>query len=89
MKKTIAGIVLAMVAFAVAAGGLQKARISVVQDVDGYNSWPMIQVVGGRLVCAYGRGKGHSVEGSRGAYVRTSFDSSTRHLVNFAAERAF
>ena len=74
MKKTIAGIVLATVAFAAVAGVSQKARISVVQDVDGYNSWPMIQVVDGRLVCAYGRGKGHFVEGSRGAYVRTSSD---------------
>ena len=51
-----------------------RARLSVVQDVEGYNSWPMIQVTGGRLVCAYGRGKGHSVEGSRGAYARTSTD---------------
>ena len=50
------------------------ARLYVVQDVDGYNSWPTIQASGGRLVCAYGRGKGHCVEGSRGAYVRTSSD---------------
>jgi hypothetical protein len=30
----------------------------VVQDVSGYNSWPMIQAIGDKLVCVYGRGKG-------------------------------
>ena len=66
---------IAAAVFCVGAAGISPmARLSVVQDVDGYNSWPMIQVTGGRLVCAYGRGKGHSVEGSRGAYVRTSTD---------------
>jgi len=48
--------------------------LSVVEKRPGYNSWPMIQAVGDTLVCAYGRGKGHFVEGSRGAYVRTSSD---------------
>ena len=62
------------VAAAWTACACQGTVLSVVQDVDGYNSWPMIQVVEGRLVCAYGRGKGHYVEGSRGAYARTSSD---------------
>ena len=70
----IACVALGAAAVAGAAEVFPKARLSVVQDVDGYNSWPMIQASGGRLVCAYGRGKGHSVEGSRGAYARTSSD---------------
>ena len=73
-KKVFAAIAAACAA-AFCAGAAEvspRAHLSVVQDVDGYNSWPMIQVTGGRLVCAYGRGKGHSVEGSRGAYARTS-----------------
>ena len=27
----------------------------VVQDVSGYNSWPMVQAIGDKLVCVYGR----------------------------------
>ena len=48
--------------------------LSIVENRPGYNSWPMIQAVGDTLVCAYGRGKGHFVESSRGAYVHTSSD---------------
>ena len=62
------------VAAAWTACACQGTVLSVVQDVDGYNSWPMIQAIGDTLVCAYGRGKGHYVEGSRGAYARTSSD---------------
>ena len=48
---------------------------SVVQDVPGYNSWPMVQAIGGRLVCAYSRGSAHTIgEGKRGVYARTSSD---------------
>lgn len=51
------------------------ASPSVVQDAVGYNSWPMVQAVGDRLVCAYSRGKGHDViEGGRGVYARFSDD---------------
>ena len=51
------------------------SRVSIVQDVPGYNSWPMIQTVGGRLVCAYSRGSAHTIgEGARGVYSRTSTD---------------
>lgn len=47
----------------------------IVQDKGGYNSWPMMQAVGDKLVCAYSRGKGHNIsEGIRGVYARTSAD---------------
>jgi len=47
----------------------------VVQDVAGYNSWPMIQALGMRLVCTYSRGTAHSnAEHGRGAYARFSDD---------------
>lgn len=47
----------------------------VVQDVSGYNSWPMIQAIGEKLVCTYSRGGKHTVhEGARGVYARTSSD---------------
>ena len=40
-----------------------------------YNSWPMIQSVGGKLVCAYSRGSAHTIgEGRRGVFARTSSD---------------
>ncbi|MEZ5385734.1 MAG: sialidase family protein [Prosthecobacter sp.] len=47
----------------------------VVQDVSGYNSWPMIQAIGDKLVCVYGRGKGHTIASDdRAVYARTSTD---------------
>lgn len=47
----------------------------VVQDVKGYNSWPMMQAIGGKLVCVYSRGTGHTIgEDSRAVYARTSTD---------------
>ena len=47
----------------------------VVQDVKGYNSWPMVQAIGNRLVCAYSRGWGHNIfEEGRGVYARFSDD---------------
>lgn len=47
----------------------------VVQDAGGYNSWPMMQAIGGRLVCVYSRGAGHTVgEDARAVYARTSTD---------------
>lgn len=46
-----------------------------VQDVSGYNSWPVIQAIGEKLVCAYCRGTGHSIgEDVRAVYARTSTD---------------
>lgn len=46
-----------------------------VQDVSGYNSWPMIQALGEKLVCVYSRGKAHTIgEDARAVYARTSTD---------------
>lgn len=48
----------------------------VVQDVPGYNSWPMIQAIGKKLVCTYSRGTAHSIgEDARLVYARTSTDN--------------
>lgn len=50
-----------------------------VQDVKGYNSWPVIQNLGKKLVCVYCRGKGHNItEDVRAVYARTSTDGG-RH----------
>lgn len=47
----------------------------VVQDVPGYNSWPMLQAIGEKLVCVYGRGKGHTIASDdRAVYARNSTD---------------
>lgn len=47
----------------------------VVQDVSGYNSWPMIQAIGDKLVCTYSRGSGHTIgEDARAVFARTSTD---------------
>ncbi len=47
----------------------------VVQEAQGYNSWPMIQALGGKLVCVYSRGSGHTIgEDARAVYARTSAD---------------
>jgi len=49
---------------------------SVVQNVSGYNSWPMIQAIGKKLVCVYSRGSAHSIgEDARAVYARTSTDN--------------
>jgi hypothetical protein len=51
------------------------AKPHVVQDVSGYNSWPMMQAIGEKLVCVYSRGSGHTIdEDSRVVYARTSMD---------------
>lgn len=47
----------------------------VVQDINGYNSWPMLQAIGEKLVCVYSRGKAHTIgEDARAVYARTSND---------------
>jgi hypothetical protein len=52
------------------------AKPHVVQNVRGYNSWPMIQAIGERLVCVYSRGSAHSIgEDARAVYARTSTDN--------------
>jgi hypothetical protein len=51
------------------------AKPHVVQHVRGYNSWPMIQALGDKLVCVYSRGSGHTIgEDARAVYARTSTD---------------
>lgn len=53
----------------------EKHRISMVHEAIGYNSWPMIQSVDERLVCAYSRGSAHTIaEGKRGVFARMSMD---------------
>ena len=55
-------------------------KAHVVSDVLGYNSWPMIQAMGEKLVCSYSRDNarpkdGHTIDpGSRDSYVRVSSD---------------
>ena len=52
------------------------AKPHVVQNVSGYNSWPMIQAIGEKLVCVYSRGTAHSIgEDARAVYARTSTDN--------------
>lgn len=47
----------------------------VVQEAKGYNSWPMLQALGDKLVCMYSRGSGHTIgEDARAVYARTSTD---------------
>lgn len=51
------------------------AEPHLVQDVSGYNSWPMTQAIGKKLVCTYSRGSAHSIgEDARAVYARTSMD---------------
>lgn len=67
---------------------MSETSVAVVQNPPGYNSWPMIQAVGSRLVCAYSRGSAHTIdEGVRGVYARFSDDegktwSKERCVVN-------
>ncbi|WP_367012375.1 sialidase family protein [Bremerella sp. JC817] len=50
-------------------------KAHVVQDVPGYNSWPMTQAIGNKLVCTYSRGSAHSIgEDARAVFARTSTD---------------
>ncbi|MHB8995312.1 MAG: sialidase family protein [Armatimonadota bacterium] len=52
------------------------AKPHLVQDVSGYNSWPMIQAIGDKLVCVYSRGTAHTIdEDARAVYSRTSTDN--------------
>lgn len=50
-----------------------ESLVSMVQSAPEYNSWPMIQSIEGKVVCAYSRGSAHTIhEGRRGVYARTS-----------------
>ncbi|MDO5580234.1 MAG: sialidase family protein [Planctomycetia bacterium] len=47
-----------------------------VQKAEKYNSWPVIQSIGKKLVCVYCRGTAHSIaEDVRAVYARTSMDN--------------
>ena len=47
----------------------------IVEDAKGYNSWPMMQAIGDKLVCVYSRGSAHTInEDARQAFARTSSD---------------
>ncbi|MCC9608727.1 glycoside hydrolase [Blastopirellula sp. JC732] len=51
------------------------AKPLVVQEGPGYDSWPMMQAMGDKLVCTYSRGSGHTIgEDARAVYARTSTD---------------
>ncbi len=51
------------------------AEPRVVQEAKGYNSWPMLQALGDKLVCVYSRGKGHTIaDDDRAVHARTSAD---------------
>ncbi len=51
------------------------AKPLVVQEAQGYNSWPMLQALGDKLVCVYSRGSAHTIhEDARATYARTSTD---------------
>jgi len=71
MNKIIVVVTMA----AVCTGMYALAEPLVVQNVSGYNSWPMIQAIGEKLVCVYSRGTGHTIgEDARAVYARTSTD---------------
>jgi len=71
MNKIIVGMTMA----AVCTGIYALAEPHVVQNVSGYNSWPMIQAIGEKLVCVYSRGTSHTIgEDARAVYARTSMD---------------
>ncbi len=68
-----------MVGMIMAAAGTGMHALTephVVQEARGYNSWPMIQAIGEKLVCVYSRGTSHTIgEDARAVYARTSTDN--------------
>ena len=75
--KTLAALAAVTAVSAVLAAGAAEAKTApyTVQDCKGYNSWPMMQAIGRRLVCTFSRGTGHSIgEGVRGVFARVSDD---------------
>jgi len=71
MNKIIIGMTMATLC----AGTYALAEPRVVQEARGYNSWPMIQALGEKLVCVYSRGTSHTIaEDTRAVYARTSTD---------------
>lgn len=73
MNKIIVGVTMATVC----TGMYARAEPRVVQEASGYNSWPMIQAIGEKLVCVYSRGTSHTIsEDARAVYARTSTDNA-------------
>ena len=73
-KYAIFAIFVAACAFGAGAVPTVSGPVAVTPCV-GYNSWPMIQSLGERLVCAYSRGSAHSIgEGCRGVFAKVSSD---------------
>ena len=72
MKTSMAvAAVTAVAAIFAAEAAEAKTAPYTVQDCKGYNSWPMMQAIGQRLVCTYSRGTGHNIgEGVRGVFAR-------------------
>lgn len=51
------------------------AQPLVVHEAKGYNSWPMLQALGDKLVCVYSRGAAHTIgDDTRAVHARTSTD---------------
>lgn len=75
-RKNLVTLILALIGVAAfAQTDSQPATAFVVQDSGGYNSWPMIQALGGKLVCVYSRGTAHDIsQDVRAVYSRTSAD---------------
>lgn len=79
-NKTVVTMLSAVLALTAFCGNPQMipvgdAKVYLVQPTPAYNSWPMIQSVGDKVVCAYSRGSAHTInEGKRGVYARTSSD---------------
>ena len=49
---------------------------NVVEERPGYNSWPMIQNIGSRVICAYSRGMKHTIhDGERDTFAKYSDDN--------------
>jgi len=73
MSKLLLLLLAVSATLAAAQEPLTQARV--VQEARGYNSWPMIQAIGEKLVCVYSRGSGHTIgEDARAVYARTSTD---------------
>jgi len=73
MKRLAAGLALALVAMG--AGDTLAAKPVTVEPRKGYNSWPMVQALGDKLVCIYRMGSEHNPgEKGCGTFARVSSD---------------
>ena len=75
VMSTAAGVFCGNALAGVCMSSCGDAQVSTVQSPPGYNSWPMVQALGRKVVCAYSKGSAHTIdEGKRGVYARTSAD---------------